>query len=243
MNLTLFHFYSDQLNLYGDRGNVIALKKRAEWRGITLDVVDVKAASAVDLTKADVLLIGGGPDRLQALCTDDLRGIKGEFKQAIDDGVSALTIGGGYQLLGEYYELPDGKKLQGLGVLDFYTHSPSSGPRERLIGNILLESPRFGRIAGFENHGGRTYHDYETLGDVVAGHGNNGKDKKEGLLYNNLIGTYLHGPVLPKNPALTDFLLEAAWKRKTGNPLPPYEQNELENAANRHLWDVHEKKV
>lgn len=241
MKLTLFHFFPDKLNLYGDRGNVIALKKRCEWRQIDLDVIEIKDCYNIDLNKADILFIGGGPNSLQTLCTQQLMLIKDEFKAAIEDGVSALTICGGYQFLGNHYKMPSGKKLKGLSILDFYTESPSNDPRDRLVGNIIVESEKFGSIVGFENHGGRTYHSYETLGNVITGYGNNDTDKKEGLLYKNLIGTYLHGPILPKNPKVADFLLEVAYKRKTGNQLPPIENDFLEQSANEKVKQLYVK--
>lgn len=120
--------------------------------------------------------------------------MKDDFKAAIEDGMPALTICGGYQFLGEKYITPDGQELRGLNILDFYTESKP----ERLIGNIVIESDTFGQIVGFENHGGRTYHNYGTLGHVVSGFGNNDDDKEEGLHYKNLLGTYLHGPILQR---------------------------------------------
>lgn len=238
MKLTLYHFFPDKLNLYGDRGNIITLKMRCAWRGIELEVHEIKDCTDVDLTKADLFFIGGGPNSLQCLCTEQLFTIKDEFQAAIEDGVSALTICGGYQFLGNYYQLPNGEKLKGLSILDFYTESPSDDPKDRLISNIVVESERFGTIVGFENHGGRTYHSYETLGKVITGYGNNDTDQTEGLLYKHLIGTYLHGPILPKNPAVADFLLGAAYKRKTGNELPKLENNDLELAANKRVKEL-----
>lgn len=232
MNLTLFHFFPDKLYGNGDRGNVIALRKRCEWRGMELNIVEINDCSNVDLTKADILLIGGASNTIQKHCTEQLSLIKDELKAAIEDGVSALTINGGYQFLGSHYELPNGKKLSGLAIFDFYTTSPTNHPRNRLVGNVVVESEKFGTIVGFENHLGRTFHTYETLGTVITGYGNNDSEKKEGLLYKNLIGTYLHGPILPKNPTLADYLLEGAFKRKTGNELPDIANDHLENLAN-----------
>ncbi|KAA1037689.1 type 1 glutamine amidotransferase [Macrococcus equipercicus] len=209
-SINVYHFMPDKLNLYGDIGNIIALKKRAKWRGIDVTVTDVKETSGLAVSEADILFIGGGSDREQAIATQELFRIKDEFKAAIEDGVPALTICGGYQFLGEKYVTPDGQELPGLNILDFYTESK----KERLTGNIVIESETFGRIVGFENHGGRTYHPYGTLGDVIAGYGNNDTDKKEGLHYKNLLGTYLHGPILPKNHEITDYLLQAACDRK-----------------------------
>ncbi|TDM12056.1 type 1 glutamine amidotransferase [Macrococcus lamae] len=209
-SINIYHFMPDKLNLYGDIGNIIALTKRAKWRGIDVKVTDVKETTGLSLSEADILFIGGGSDREQAIATQELFRIKDDFKAAIEDGVPALTICGGYQFLGEKYVTPDGQSLPGLNILDFYTESK----KDRLTGNIVIESETFGQIVGFENHGGRTYHPYGTLGNVISGYGNNDTDKKEGLHYKNLLGTYLHGPILPKNHEITDYLLKAACERK-----------------------------
>jgi len=237
-SLTVYHYFPDKLNLYGDRGNIISLQKRCEWRGIDLKVVELKQAKDAPISKADIVFIGGGSDREQSLCTDDLFAIKQDFKSMIEDGVSCLTICGGYQFLGDHYITLEGDKLEGLGILDFYTVSK----QPRLIGNLLINSSRFGQIVGFENHGGRTYHSYDTLGDVVVGNGNNDKDKKEGLLYKNLIGTYLHGPILPKNPAIADFLIGQALERKYGSGTLEAIPDDLERKTNQHVWDLYKQK-
>lgn len=242
MELTAYHFFDDKLNLYGDRGNILSLKYRSEKRGIPLNIVEVKNVNGVDLTKADIFFIGGGPDKLQTLCTDQLFTIKNEFKVAIEDGVSTLTICGGYQFLGEYYELPNGDKLAALNILDFYTKNPSEDPSKRLIGNLLVESDKFGHVVGFENHGGRTYHNYEAIGNVVVGYGNNEESKTEGLIYKNLLGTYLHGPILPKNPKISDWLIAKAIERKYGvTELEPL-NDKLEEETNQQVWDLFHNK-
>lgn len=227
MELTLYQFAPDKLNLYGDRGNIIVLKERCKWRNIDLNVVEIKTTEGIDLSKADILFIGGGSDREQSLVTQDLMNIKNEFKAAIEDGVSCLTICGGYQFLGNYYELLDGTKLKGLEILDFYNVSKPG----RLIGNVVIESEDMGKIVGFENHGGRTYHNYDALGKVISGHGNNGEDEKEGLRYKNLIGTYLHGPILPKNPNIADKLILSALERKYGVKELALLNDKIENNA------------
>lgn len=208
--IEIFHFMPDKLNLYGDIGNIIALKKRAAWHGIDVNVTDINTTAGIKISDADLLFIGGGSDREQKIATDDLFRVKDDFKAAIEDGMPALTICGGYQFLGEKYITPDGQELRGLNILDFYTESKP----ERLVGDIVIESETFGQIVGFENHGGRTYHNYRTLGSVVSGFGNNDEDKEEGLHYKNLLGTYLHGPILPKNHEITDYLLRTACERK-----------------------------
>ncbi|TDM13946.1 type 1 glutamine amidotransferase [Macrococcus bovicus] len=230
--INIYHFMPDKLNLYGDIGNIIALSKRAKWRGIDVKVTDVKETAGLKLSEADILFIGGGSDREQAIATTELFKIKDEFKAAIEDGVPALTICGGYQFLGEKYVTPDGHELKGLNILDFYTESKT----ERLTGNIVIESETFGQIVGFENHGGRTYHDYDTLGRVVSGFGNNDTDKKEGIHYKNLLGTYLHGPILPKNHEITDYLLKAACERKK-IAFSPLNDNIVEESAKKVIID------
>lgn len=231
MKLTLYHFFPKQLNMFGDRGNIIVFKKRCEWRGIELEVVEIRDCQNIDMSKADLIYIGGGPDSLFVPCTEQLALIKDELKAAIDDGVSVLAVSSGYQFFGTHYKFSDGKEAKGLAIFDFYTEAPKKQNR-RLVGNIILESETFGTIAGFENHLGRTYHHYEPLGKVLTGYGNNETDKKEGLRYQNFIATYIHGPLLPKNPAIADYLLEAGYKRKTGNKLPAYANDNLEKLAN-----------
>lgn len=208
--LKLFHFMPDKLNLYGDIGNVIALKQRAKWHGIDLQVESISDTRNIVMSQADLFFIGGGSDREQSLATAQLEYIRDDIKAAVEDGMPALTICGGYQFLGDHYITLNGEKLKGLQVLDFYTESKP----QRLTGNIVVESPQFGQIVAFENHGGRTYHHFDTLGDVIVGYGNNDKSGKEGLWYKNLLGTYMHGPILPKNPQITDYLLKQAMERK-----------------------------
>ncbi|OFP43176.1 glutamine amidotransferase [Staphylococcus sp. HMSC062B11] len=208
--LTVYHFMSDKLNLYSDIGNIMALKQRAKKRNIKINVKEINETEGVTFDDCDIFFIGGGSDREQALATKELSKIKTSLKNAIEDGMPGLTICGGYQFLGHKYITPEGTELEGLGVLDFYTESK----KERLTGDIIIESDTFGTIVGFENHGGRTYHPYGTLGRVTYGYGNNDNDRKEGIHYKNLLGSYLHGPILPKNHEITDYLLEKACERK-----------------------------
>lgn len=213
MNLKIYHMYPDLLNLYGDRGNIIVLKKRAEWRGIEVFVINFTRDDEKNLEEADMIFLGGGSDREQGLLYSHLFKYKNLLKEMVEEGVVILAICGGYQLLGNYYLDAYGNKIEGLSVLDFYTKAEKG----RLIGNILVETnlPLMVKtLVGFENHGGRTYHSYTPLGKVIKGYGNNGKDGYEGLIYNNLFGTYLHGPILSKNPHFADFLLKRALERK-----------------------------
>jgi CobQ-like glutamine amidotransferase family enzyme len=220
MKLTIHHLYADMMNLYGDRGNVISIKKRCEWRGIPVEVVDVGLGEPIRPTGCDLFLFGGGQDREQTLLVEDLAGKKGaELRAIVEDGGVVLGVCGGYQLMGHYYETPEGEKLPGVGVFDLHTE-PRKPDEERLIGNVLVrvrgpEDDRWREIVGFENHGGRTYlgAGVESLGEVVVGFGNNGEDGTEGARRLNAYGTYLHGSLLPKNPWLTDQLILNALRR------------------------------
>ena len=212
--LNICHLYPDVLNLYGDRGNVLTLKKRLEWRGIGCAVTELPIGERAPLGKFDLFFIGGGQDFEQGLLLDDLRSGKGEdIAAAVRDGAAFLCVCGGYQLMGRYYETHTGEKLPFIGALDLYT----VGADERLIGNFAFES-EFGPVVGFENHSGRTYlgEGVKPLGRVIHGSGNNGEDGTEGARYLNCFCTYSHGPVLPKNPALCDGILAAALTRKYG---------------------------
>jgi len=225
--LTIHHLYADMMNLYGDRGNVISIKKRCEWRGIPVDIVDVGLGERIRPTGCDLFLFGGGQDREQALLAEDLAGSKGaDLRSIVEDGGVVLGVCGGYQLMGHSYETPVGETLPGVGIFDLHTQ-PRKLDEERLIGNVLarVRAPETGEtgetreIVGFENHGGRTYlgDDLEPLGEVVVGYGNNGKDGTEGARRLNAYGTYLHGSLLPKNPWLTDQLILNAVRRTDEN--------------------------
>ena len=236
MKLTIHHLYADMMNLYGDRGNVISIKKRCEWRGIPVEVVDVGLGESMRPTGCDLFLFGGGQDREQTLLVDDLSGEKGEvLRSIVEDGGVVLGVCGGYQLMGHYYETPEGEKLPGIGVFDLHTE-PRKPDEERLIGNVLVrvrgpEDEEVREIVGFENHGGRTYlgDGVEPLGEVVVGFGNNGKDGTEGARRLNAYGTYLHGSLLPKNPWLTDQLILNAMRRVEDT----FELEPLDDAAER----------
>lgn len=211
MKITIGHFYPDLLNLYGDRGNILAIKKRCEWRGIEAEVKEFSTDDAVDFSDLDIVFIGGGSDREQLIVCKRLKEIQKDISDyAENDGV-ILAVCGGYQLLGHYYQL-EKEKIEGLSLLNIYTVAG----QKRLIDNVIIESD-FGTIVGFENHGGRTYiGDHKPLGKVLYGNGNNGEDGQEGVLYHNVFGTYLHGPILPKNPNLTDELITRALTRRYG---------------------------
>ena len=211
--LRIVHLYPDALNLYGDGGNIASLLKRCEWRGIPVRVDQVPMGSELDLSDADVVLLGGGADRDQLAVAEELRGQREELAAYIADGGALLAICGGYQLLGNFYMMGD-ERIEGLAVLDVDT---TAGPT-RLIENIAEDSDVCDQpIVGFENHAGRTVlgPDERPLGRVlVPGTGNNGEDGGEGVLHDGVIGTYLHGPILPKNPGVTDWLISHALRRR-----------------------------
>jgi lipid II isoglutaminyl synthase (glutamine-hydrolysing) len=240
VKLTIHHLYADMMNLYGDRGNVIAIKKRAEWRGIAVEVVGVRLKESIRPTSsADLFLFGGGQDREQALLAEDLSGTKGaDLRAIVEDGGVVLGVCGGYQLMGHHYKTPEGEKLPGVGIFDMRTR-PRKPDEKRLIGNVLArvrapEDDVVREIAGFENHGGRTeLGDVEPLGEVIIGYGNNDRDGTEGARKLNAYGTYLHGSLLPKNPWLTDQLLLNALRRVDEN----VELEPLDDAAEQSAFE------
>jgi len=221
--LRLGHLYPRQMNVYGDRGNIICLERRCNQRGIGLEVAEIGPGTGLGADEFDLLFIGGAQDHEQRLVAADLAGAKGEaLRAAVQAGTVLLAVCGGYQLSGHFYRGADGSELKGASVLDLWTIHPGSRAR-RLIGN-LLASWEGGDLAGFENHGGRTYlgAGCEPLARVVHGFGNDGEAGFEGARYLNAFGTYLHGPLLPKNPAFADRLLAIALERKYGEAaLPP----------------------
>lgn len=216
MNLKIGHLYPDLLNLYGDRGNIQCLRKRLEWRGIGAELVAYPSGSEIDFDSLDLILLGGGSDREQQLVCQYLKQSEKELKDWVADGGVLLAVCGGYQLLGNYYQT-EHEKLPGLGILDIYT----KWEPKRLVGNIILDSPLFTRpVVGFENHGGRTFiGEYEPFGKVRNGYGNTPDSGYEGVVYKNVIATYLHGPLLPKNPQVCDELLKRALERKYKNEI------------------------
>lgn len=225
------HLYPELLNLYGDRGNLIAFARRCEWRGIPLTVQEIPLGAPVDFRKMDFLFIGGGSDREQAILAEDLRRHRDDLRGAIEDGLVVLAICGGYQVLGHYYQTGGDQVIPGLGLLDFYTRAGS----KRLIGNCAVEVELDGRpvrVTGFENHSGQTFlGQVAPLGRVLAGHGNNGIDGWEGARYRNVFCSYLHGPLLPKNPRLTDHLISLALARAGRDPVLAPLDDRLETMA------------
>jgi len=219
VRLRLLHLYPDVMNLYGDRGNVIALVRRCQWHGVACEVTEASIGVAADIPAFDIVFMGGGQDREQRLIAADFLQAKGPaLREAIAGGAVVLAICGAYQLLGRYYRTGGGDTIEGLGVMDAWTEA---GPR-RFIGNVVVRSELSGvprTLVGFENHSGRTFlgADLAPLGRILRGFGNNGADRHEGAVIGNCIGTYLHGSLLPKNPWLGDLLIERALRRRHGD--------------------------
>ncbi|HEY7465526.1 MAG TPA: glutamine amidotransferase [Dehalococcoidia bacterium] len=215
--LRLGHLYPSQMNIYGDRGNILCLQRRCRLRNIDLEVTALEIGDALQPDAFDLLFIGGAQDREQRLVAEDLLASKGGLREAVEDGVVFLGVCGGYQLSGRFYRGAGGEEMRGAGVFDLYTLHPGPGSR-RLIGNLAAEWDG-GSLAGFENHGGRTYlgSAVEPLARVVRGYGNDGVSGFEGARYKNAFGSYLHGPLLPKNPAFADRLISLAMQRRYGD--------------------------
>lgn len=229
--LKICHLYPDVLNLYGDRGNVLCMQKRLEWRGIGCEISEHPLGEHRSLSEFDLYFIGGGQDFEQQLLLEDLRKGKGaDICAAVADGKPFLCICGGYQLMGHHYEQVNGTCCDFLGAVDLYT----VGAEERMIGNFAFET-EFGAVVGFENHSGRTYlgEGVQPLGRVIEGFGNNGVDGTEGVRYKNVFGSYSHGPMLPKNPMLCDGILLEALRRKYGTA----ELSELPDLSEREAHD------
>jgi CobQ-like glutamine amidotransferase family enzyme len=224
------------MSVYGDRGNVVALVRRAEWRGIDVDVTELSLGDSLNAREADLIFFGGGQDREQAVVSPDFLQQKGEaVREAVEDGAALLAVCGGYQLLGQSYTTVDGQELPGAGLFDVR----SVPGLKRHIGNVLIETDLYGvprTLVGFENHSGRTYlgSGVQPLGRAIVGAGNNGEDHTEGAVYKTAIGCYLHGSLLPKNPWLADLLLGAALRHRTGEtPALPALDDRLEEEAHR----------
>lgn len=234
MKITIGHLYPDLLNLYGDRGNIQCLMKRCIWRGIDAETITFELNDTIDFSNLDIVLLGGGSDREQMLVCEKLKEIQKDFKEYVEQDGVVIAICGGYQLLGNYYKTTQGM-IQGLSLVDMYTEQGDS----RLIDNIVLQSDLFEMpVVGFENHGGRTFiGDNKPLGKVLYGSGNDGKSGYEGVVYRNVIGTYLHGPLLPKNPQLADELILRALRRKYGKDIVlDALDDSQEKAANDYIY-------
>ncbi len=234
MKITIGHLYPDLLNLYGDRGNIQCLMKRCQWRGIEAETIPFELGDQIDFSRLDIVLLGGGSDREQMLVCEKLKEIQADFKAYVEKGGVVIAICGGYQLLGKYYKTDQGT-ITGLDLVDLYTEQEEG----RLISNIVLKSDLFDMpVVGFENHGGRTFiGENKPLGKVLYGSGNDGKTGYEGVVYKNVIGTYLHGPLLPKNPQLADWLIARALEQKYHKPveLSPLDDSQ-EAEANAYVY-------
>ena len=229
--ITIGHLYPDLLNLYGDSGNIACLMKRCEWRGIEAETICYEIDDDIDFDKLDIVLLGGGSDREQKIVCKRLHDVQPAFQEYVENGGVVLAICGGYQLLGNYYQTSE-DRIDGLNILDIYTeHS-----KDRLMSNIVLESDLVDMpVVGFENHGGRTnIGNHKPFGKVVFGKGNDGESGYEGVVYKNVIGTYLHGPLLPKNPQITDYLIQRALERKYGEAILETLDDNMEIEANEY---------
>lgn len=222
MELIIAHLYPDLLNIYGDRGNIICLTNRCLWRGIKVKVVNLSLNNQLELKKYDLFFGGGGQDRQQLIVAKDLQTKAKILKAEANRGVPMLTICGTYQLFGHYFKTSDGIKIPGISIFDAHTIAS----QQRKIGNTVVQLNKLlntkysilnTKLVGFENHSGNTFiKNVKTypLGQIIKGSGNNGEDKTEGAVYKNVFGTYLHGPILPKNPHFADLLIKLALEIK-----------------------------
>lgn len=244
LELTIVHFYPRLMNIYGDRGNVVALTQRCLKRGIKVKVTSITIGDRLDPKAIDIFFGGGGQDKQQAVVSKDLLKQASAVEEIVANKIPGLIICGTYQLFGRYFKTTTGQVIPGLGLLDLYTQASP----QRKIGNVVVKlsqdlinleliasfSPY---LVGFENHSGETFigSTVQPLGEVVLGTGNNSLDKTEGIVYHHVVGTYLHGPILPKNPHLADYLILAALMKKYGitrlDPLDDTEEKQAHQAA------------
>ena len=235
--LKICHLYPDILNLYGDRGNIICMQKRMEWRGIRTEVTGISVGDRLNISDYDLFFIGGGQDFEQGVLLQDLAAGKADLiRAAVEDEKVFLAICGGYQMLGNYYKTWDGQQCDFIGALDVYT----VGDRERMIGNYMyqLDDCDGGMtVVGFENHSGKTYlsDKVRPMGKVLSGYGNNGRDGTEGARYKNVFATYSHGSLLPKNPKLADYIMTTALQRKYPNISFEELDDTFENNAHHYM--------
>lgn len=231
--IVIGHLYPDLLNLYGDRGNIACMMQRCIWRGIDAETVEFNTGDRIDFSDLDIVLLGGGSDREQAIVCKNLLKIREQFQEYVEDYGVVIAVCGGYQLLGKYYKT-DQEMIEGLNLVDIYTEQEEG----RLIDNIVLKSDLADMpVVGFENHGGRTYiNDNRPFGKVLYGSGNDGKSGYEGVVYKNVIGTYLHGPLLPKNPQICDYLIRKALERRYGPTELAALDDSQEEAANAYIY-------
>lgn len=235
--LRLGHLYPDQLNMYGDRGNIITLRQRCAWRGITLRHIPLELGQSLRPDDFDMLFVGGGQDKEQDEVARDLREVKASaLREAVESDMPVLGVCGGYQLLAKFYRPAEGPELEGVGILDAWTIHKGKAVA-RCIGNLALRWNNQ-TLVGFENHGGRTYlgEGAQPLGRVLYGHGNNSEDHMEGCVYRNTFGTYMHGSLLPKNPHFADHLIGLALRRRYG----PQADGWMIKLDDQREWQAHD---
>lgn len=228
--LRILQLYPRDMNIYGDWGNVLTVLRRAEWHGYAPELVEYNPGDSFP-RDIDIIIGGGGQDSGQDKVQDDLLTIKPELVRLAASGTPMLVICGLYQLFGNFFRTKDGHEIKGIGLLNIETHG---GP-ERMIGNIVVQSSEFGDIIGYENHSGQTFlnSDVQPLGKVIKGAGNNGQDEFEGARYKNVVGSYLHGSLLPKNPAIADWLIEKAAMKRYGEFVPTVIEDRFAENARR----------
>ena len=232
MDLKILWMYNDLMDLYGDKGNIQVLKTRAEKRNINVTVKTCTLNEEVDINDYDLFFLGGGADYEQNLIFEDLIKRKDSIVNALNNKTAFLLICGGYQLFGQYYLDQDGKKIDGLGIFDYYTESTDRD--HRCIGNIILDVTLDGetfKTVGFENHGGQTKNVSSPLGKVLKGHGNTYDGGQEGFVTDQVLATYMHGPLLPKNPKVADIILQRALSKRYGKVELEELDDTLENKA------------
>ena len=236
--LKILYLYPELMNLYGDRGNLTVLQRRCAWYGVPVEIIQAGLGEEIPFSSADMVFMGGGSDHEKAQITHDLLQHADELMHAVEKGIPVLAVGGAYQILGKEYIDSDGKACPGLNLFPFYTETQT----ERLSGDIVIECVMEGqvqKVIGFENHSGRTWLDDKNLcpwGKVLKGYGNNGEDGTEGFQFQNLVGTYMHGPLLPKNPQTADFFLKKMFARKDIIIKQPLDDS-LENFAHQQVLE------
>lgn len=215
--ITILQLYPRDMNIYGDWGNVLVLKRRVQWHGYTPRLLEYNPGDPFP-EDVDIIVGGGGQDSGQDIIQNDLLAIRHKLHDLAEADTPMLMICGLYQLFGKFFKAQDGHIIEGIGLLNIETHA---GP-ERLTGNIIIKSAEFSDIIGYENHSGQTFlgSNVQSLGQVIKGAGNNGQDATEGALYRNIIASYMHGSLLPKNPLIADFLIEKAVTKKYGDFKP-----------------------
>ena len=232
MKIKIAHIYPELLNLYGDMGNIASLKKRAEWRNIQVEVTEYSIDEKIDFENIDILFVGGGSDKEQLAVCNRLREYKDDIKKYVENNGVLVALCGGFEIMGEYYVI-NGEKISALNILDMHTEYKN----DRLIDDVIIKTNFLERpVVGFENHGGRTYiKNNKPLGTVIYGNGNNGEDSTEGVVYKNFFGSYMHGPLLPNNPHLADYIIKKALQNKYGDIELQELDDSIEFAANNYI--------